>query len=117
MKPIDPRLTAAALLVLTAVNLLLAGLDVHSALRLYLSVAFVVLAPGWAMTARLRIGTPALAWITAIAAGLSLTLLVAQVMVSTHWWHPTAAFLVLSALTFLALLAHLIRPPAETRVA
>jgi hypothetical protein len=115
MKPVDPRLTAAALLALTTVNLLLTSLDVHTTVRLYLNVAFMLFAPGWAMTARLRIPTPTLAWITAIAAGISLTLLVAQVMVSTHWWHPTAAFLVLSALTFLALLAHLIRPRAGTR--
>ncbi|QRP47870.1 hypothetical protein [Amycolatopsis sp. FDAARGOS 1241] len=108
----ERRAVAAVLLVLTASVLLLAAWQVTSALRLYLDTAFVLLAPGWAVVVHLRLATRALEWITAIAIGISGTLLIAQVMVSTHWWHPTAVFVVVAVVTFFALLWQLITPRA-----
>ncbi|MEV6902809.1 hypothetical protein [Amycolatopsis sp. NPDC051372] len=108
----ERRAVAAVLLGLTATVLLLAAFRVTSEVRLYLDVAFVLLAPGWAVAVHVRLATHALEWITAIAIGVSGTLLLAQVMVSTHWWHPTVGFVVIAAATFLALLWQLIAPRA-----
>lgn len=100
----ERRATAAALLALTSVSLLLTAWGAAGTALLYVNTAFVLLAPGWAVTARLRISPRSLAWTTAVGAGISMTLLVAQLMISTHWWHPTGALLALAALTFVALL-------------
>jgi uncharacterized membrane protein len=104
------RITATALIALTALIAALTAFDVHTPLRLFLTVAFVAVAPGWAAVVYLRISPASLAWITAIASGISLVILVAQVMVLTRWWHPAAALLTLCGLTLSALLHHLVRP-------
>ncbi|WP_432845314.1 hypothetical protein ACQPXB_30500 [Amycolatopsis sp. CA-161197] len=106
----ERRAVAALLLGLTVTVLLLAAWEVTSAVRLYVNTAFVLLAPGWAIVVHLRLATRALEWITAIAIGISGTLLVAQVIVSTHWWHPTAGFVAVAVVTSLALLWQLIAP-------
>jgi uncharacterized membrane protein len=103
------RITAAALIVLTAATAVLTAADVHSPLRLFLTVAFATLAPGWAAVAYLRITPLSLAWITTVAVGLSLAILIAQIMVLARWWHPVDALLALCGLTFIALLPHLVR--------
>ncbi|WIX76687.1 hypothetical protein QRX50_35315 [Amycolatopsis carbonis] len=106
----ERRAVAAVLLGLTTTVLLLAAFRVTSEVRLYLDVAFVLLAPGWAVVAHVRLATRAAEWITAIAIGLSGTLLIAQIMVSTHWWHPKVGFVMVAVATFLALLWQLIAP-------
>lgn len=71
---------------------------------LLLTVAFVLAAPGWAIASYLRITQPALLWSLAAALGISLGILIAQVMVTTGHWHPEAAMLGFEAATLAALL-------------
>lgn len=105
----DRRLIAAVLLALTTSSLLLTAWDAHGSGLLYLNTAFVLLAPGWAVVVHLRLPSRSLEWAAAIALGTALTLLIAQVMVSADWWHPVAAFLVLAALTLVALIPLVLR--------
>jgi uncharacterized membrane protein len=104
------------LLVLTAAAIALAILNVNSPIRLFVTGVFLVLAPGWAVSSYLPIATPSLEWIVAAATGIALSIIVAQIMVSTHWWHPVGALIVLGALTFGMLLHHLVRLPAGRHV-
>ena len=72
-------------------------------------VAFVLAAPGWAIASYLRITQPALLWSVTSGLGLALGILVAQVMVSTGYWHPQGAMLGFEALTLVALLHHAVK--------
>jgi hypothetical protein len=103
------RITAVGLMVLTAATAVLTAVDVHTPLRLSVTIAFAALAPGWAAVAYLGINSSSLAWITSIAVSISLAILIAQIMVSANWWHPVGALLVLCGLTLIALLHHFVR--------
>ncbi len=97
------RATAGGLALLTLVTGVLTAARVDTPVLLYLTVAFVLTAPGWKVAAWLRIGQPALAWSVACGLGLALGIVAAQVMVSAGWWHPWAAMLGLQAVTLAAL--------------
>jgi hypothetical protein len=111
------RITATALIALTALTAALTAFDMQTTLRLFLTVAFVAVAPGWAAVDYLRISPASLTWITAVASGISLVILIAQVMVWTRWWHPAGALLTLCGLTLAALLHHLVRPNERPNIA
>ncbi|MGH7747415.1 MAG: hypothetical protein ACREQ5_22050, partial [Candidatus Dormibacteria bacterium] len=83
----------------------------HTPVRLYLTLAFVVLAPGWALAAYLRTDQPALIWSAAVSLGIAVGILVAQTMVSAGLWYPRGALLGLTGLTLATLLHHLVRRP------
>jgi len=110
------RITAGALLMLSLLTGLTTALDLNTPLRLYLVVAFVLLAPGWAMVAHLRADRPALEWVAAIGLGVALATLLAQTMVSVRSWHPVGAMVVLTVLTAAALLPHLLPGAASAAV-
>ncbi len=110
------RITAGALLVLSLLTGLSTALDLDTPLRLYLVVAFVLLAPGWAVAAHLRADRPALEWVTAVGLGVALATLLAQTMVSARSWHPVGAMIVLTVLTAAALLPHLLPGAASAAV-
>lgn len=101
--------TAIALCALSGLTAALTLIDMPTPARLYLTVAFVILAPGWALTAYLRIEQPALVWSASVSIGVALVLVVAQTMVSAGFWHPWAAMLALELGTVGILVHHLIR--------
>ena len=109
--PTTQQAVAAALALLTLVSGVLTAADVQISLRLYLTVAFVVLAPGWAVAAYVWTGPPALMWLVAVSLSIALAILVAQIMVSSALWHPGAALVFLAVLTFMMLLHHMVRRP------
>jgi hypothetical protein len=98
------RRTAGGLALLTLATGSLSAAQVRTPFLLYLTVAFVLMAPGWAIASHLRITQPALLWSVASGLGLALGILIAQVMVSAGYWHPWAAMLGFEALTLAALL-------------
>lgn len=107
------RAVAAVLALLSLVTGELIAAHVTSPVRLYITVAFVVLAPGWALAAYLRTDQQALIWSAAVSMGIALTMLVAQIMVSAGFWHPEGGLLVLAGLTFMTLVHHMVRPPSD----
>lgn len=98
--------TARGLALLTLASCMLTAAQVQTPLRLYLTVVFVLLAPGWALACYLRITQPALLWSVACGLGLALGILVAQVMVAAGYWHPWGAMLGFEALTLAVLVHH-----------
>jgi hypothetical protein len=100
--------TAGGLALLTLVTAALTVAQVHAGV-LYLTIAFVLTAPGWALASYLRITPPGLAWAVAAALGLAMAILVAQVMVTAGYWHPRGAMLAFEALTLAALLPRVVR--------
>lgn len=103
------RGTAGGLALLTLATASLTAAQVHTPFLLYLTVAFVLVAPGWAIASHLRITQPALLWSVASGLGLALGILVAQVMVSAGYWHPQEAMLGFEALTLAALVHHAVK--------
>ncbi len=101
--------TAGSLALLTLAAGVLTAAQVQTPVRLYLTVAFVLLGPGWALASGLRITQPALLWTLAAGLGIALAILVAQVMVSAGYWHPWGAMLGFEALTLALLLRRLVR--------
>jgi hypothetical protein len=101
--------TAAGLALLTLVTGTLTAAHAHTSLLLYLTVAFVLVAPGWAIASRLPITQPALMWSAACGLGIALGILTAQVMVSTGYWHPWGAMLGFEALTLAALMHRVVK--------
>lgn len=111
----ERRAVAAGLATLSAVVLVLTAWQVTTSVRLYLDTAFVLFAPGWAIVAHLRLATRALQWLTAIALGMSGTLLLAQIMIALDWWHPIAAFILVAGATLFELLRQATTPgPARS---
>ncbi|WP_020659002.1 hypothetical protein [Amycolatopsis benzoatilytica] len=106
----DRRTIGWLLAALSATVLVLSAWQLTGAARLYLDTAFILLAPGWAVVAHLRLATQSLEWLVAIAVGLSGTLLLAELMTALHWWHPWEAFAVLAGATLFELLRQLTAP-------
>jgi hypothetical protein len=101
--------TACGLALLTLATCALTAAQVQTPLRMYLTVAFLLLAPGWALASYLRITEPALLWSVASGLGIALGILVAQVMVSAGYWHPWGAMLGFETLTLAVLLHHSVK--------
>jgi uncharacterized membrane protein len=101
--------TTLALIALTVLTVAETALGAASEPRLYLAVVFVTVAPGWAIVSYLRIDSQSLRWTAAVAMGVSVTIIAAQIMTTTGWWHPTAMLLILAAATLAALSHHLVR--------
>ncbi len=74
--------------------------------RFYVTLAFLVLGPGWAAAGFLRRAPAAHVWLLTIGVGVAATLLVAQVMVSAHAWHPTTALYLMTLVSVPFLLRH-----------
>ena len=103
------RATAGGLLALTAATAVFILADVHTPARLLVTLAFVVLAPGWAVAAFVRPARPSLIWITAVGVGVSASIVIAQLMVNLHQWNPTPMMLALAGVTVPLLVHHLLR--------
>ncbi|MGH3494037.1 MAG: hypothetical protein ACRDRL_04830 [Sciscionella sp.] len=108
------QLTALALALLTVLNGVFTTIGVHTPIRLYVTVAFLLLAPGWALAAFLRDAGPALVWSVAVCLGLAVGILLAQTMVTATFFKPALAMLALDGLTLGLLLYHItIAPPVR----
>jgi xanthosine utilization system XapX-like protein len=66
----------------------LALLDIRSPVRPYVVLLGLVLGVGWAATSWLRVSELAYAGTLALAAGVSIPILVSVFFVEVHWWHP-----------------------------
>lgn len=74
--------------------------------RFYVTLAFLVLGPGWAAAGFLRRAPAAHVWLLTVGVGVAVTLIVAQVMVSTGVWLPANALYVITVLSIPFLLRH-----------
>jgi hypothetical protein len=75
-------------------------------LRFVLTIAFLILGPGWAAAGFLRRAPAAHVWLLTVGVGVAATLLVAQVMVSTASWRPDVALYAITAMSVPFLLRH-----------
>jgi hypothetical protein len=75
-------------------------------LRFYLTSGFLVLGPGWAAAGFLRRAPAAHVWLLTVGVGVSVTLLVAQVMVSAQAWQPDVALYLITLASVPFLLRH-----------
>ncbi len=75
-------------------------------LRLLLTIAFLLLGPGWAAAGFLRRAPAAHVWLLTVGVGVASTLLVAQLMVSFGAWYPSVALFVMTLISVPFLLRH-----------
>lgn len=75
-------------------------------LRLLVTIMFLILGPGWSAAGFLRRAPAAHVWMLTVGVGVSATLLVAQIMVSTGYWRPAVALYVMTAASVPFLLRH-----------
>jgi hypothetical protein len=74
--------------------------------RFLVTMAFLILGPGWAAAGFLRRAPAAHVWLLAAGVGIAVSLMVAQVMVSASLWRPAAALYLVTALSVPFLLRH-----------
>lgn len=105
------RRAVAVLLVLMgvaacALSLLQVTGGVAGHARLVVTIAFLMLGPGWAAAGFLRRAPAAHVWLLTVGVGVATTLLIGQAMVMTGWWAPTGALYVTTVLSVPFLLRH-----------
>lgn len=76
--------------------------------RLLVTVGFLILGPGWAAGGFLRRAPAAHVWLLTVGTGVAVTLLIAQIMVMTQAWHPTAALYLVAAFSIPILARHVV---------
>jgi hypothetical protein len=115
-QPVSPvvarKLTAALLIALTLATLVAELVGAGGNWRLILTTGFVVLAPGWSITAYLRSAALSFRWSVGIALGIAIGMIAGQTMIVLHAWHPLTAVFVLGLLTLVPLVHHLLRAPS-----
>jgi hypothetical protein len=103
------RLIALLLIVFGAIACAMSVFGIGGALsdaRLVITVLFLILGPGWSAAGFLRRAPAAHVWLLAVGVGVSVTLLVGQIMVSLHAWRPAIALYVVAGLCVPFLLRH-----------
>lgn len=75
-------------------------------LRFLVTTAFLILGPGWAAAGFLRRAPAAHVWLLTIGVGVSTTLLVGQIMVTTGFWRPEIALYAITVGSIPFLLRH-----------
>lgn len=104
------RAVAILLVVAGVVACTMASLDIGGGvlgqLRLIVTIAFLLLGPGWAAAGFLRRAPAAHVWLLTVGVGVATTLLVGQVMVMTGIWRPVGALYLVAALSVPFLLRH-----------
>jgi hypothetical protein len=96
----------AAGVVACAMSVLQLGGGPLGQVRLAVTLAFLLLGPGWSAAGFLRRAPAAHVWLLAIGVGVATTLLVGQLMVMTGTWAPTLALYVVAVLSIPFLLRH-----------
>jgi hypothetical protein len=103
------RITAYCLLGVCFVTALLILIDVHTPIRTLAVLVFLGTAPGWALISYVNVRHQSVTWISAVGLSLSVGLIVAQMLVLTHAWHPEAAVVGLTFATAVLLAHHVLR--------
>ncbi|WP_236794536.1 DUF1616 domain-containing protein [Amycolatopsis sp. GM8] len=103
------RFTAYGLLGVCFVTVLLIVLDLDSPIRTIAVLLFVGTAPGWALISYVNVRHLSVTWISAVGLSLSVGLIVAQMLVLTHQWHPEAAVVGMAIATAALLVHHVLR--------
>ena len=120
IQPIGPieqrRGTAALLIALTLATLIAELVGAGGNWRLILTTAFVLIAPGWSITAYLRSAPLSFRWAVGVALGIGIGMIAGQTMLVLHAWHPLTAIFVLGVLTLLPLVHHLLRAPSAAEL-
>ena len=103
------RLMALLLIVFGALACAMSVFGIDGALsdaRLVLTVLFLILGPGWSAAGFLRRAPAAHVWLLTLGVGVATTLLAAQIMVSTVWWHPDLMLYIITGISIPFLLRH-----------
>ena len=105
------RRAVAVLLVLAgvlacALSLLQVTGAVAGQLRLVVTIAFLLLGPGWAAAGFLRRAPAAHVWLLTVGVGVATTLLIGQAMVMIGVWAPAGALYATTVLSVPFLLRH-----------
>jgi hypothetical protein len=74
--------------------------------RFSVTLAFLILGPGWAAAGFLRRAPAAHVWLLTLGTGVATTLLAGQIMVSSGVWQPATALYVLTTVSVPFLLRH-----------
>lgn len=75
-------------------------------LRFVVTIAFLILGPGWAAAGFLRRAPAAHVWLLTTSVGVTVTLLVGQIMVTSGYWQPDYALYAITAVSVPFLLRH-----------
>lgn len=103
------QIGAVLLIALTLAALVAELLTTTGTWRLVLTMAFVAIAPGWAVVGYARDAPLAFRWGVGVALSIGIGMITGQVMLLLHLWHPRAAVLLLGVLTLVPLTHHLLR--------
>lgn len=101
------------LLALTLVVLVLVLLGAGGTVALVLVVAFALTAPGWVVARFMDPESPVMEWTIAVAASVSIVLLLAMAQLVTGLWYPSVAVGALALVTAAGLAVHLVRMTRE----
>ncbi|KAA9149739.1 hypothetical protein FPZ12_042595 [Amycolatopsis acidicola] len=109
------RITAYCLLAVCFSTVVLILTGVTTPLRTLLVLVFVCTAPGWSLISYVNVRHVSVTWISAVGLSLAVSILVAQMLVLTHAWHPEGAVVLLAFATAGLLVHHVLRskPPRE----
>ncbi|MCW2631353.1 MAG: hypothetical protein JWR88_315 [Pseudonocardia sp.] len=105
------RRAVASVLVLAGamacvMSLLSVGGGLLGSIRLFVTIGFLILGPGWAAAGFLRRAPAAHVWLLTVGTGVAVTLLIAQIMVMTTAWQPAAALYLVAAVSMPVLARH-----------
>ncbi|MHA6618367.1 hypothetical protein [Pseudonocardia sp. DLS-67] len=75
-------------------------------IRFVVTIAFLVLGPGWAAAGFLRRAPAAHVWLLTVGVGVAVTLLIGQIMVNAAFWRPDLALYAITAASVPFLLRH-----------
>jgi hypothetical protein len=103
------RASALVLLALTVVVLTMVLLGVSGTAASVLVVAFALTAPGWVVARFMNPDSPAMEWTIAVAASVSIVIVLAMILLVTGLWYPSVAVGSLALATAAGLAVHLVR--------
>ena len=103
------RITAYCLLGVCALTILLIATGVVTPVRTVLVLLFVTTAPGWALISYVNVRHVSVTWISAVVLSVSVGIVLAQMMVLTHAWHPETAVVAMAIATSGLLVHHVLR--------
>ncbi|HVV11404.1 hypothetical protein [Amycolatopsis sp.] len=109
------RITAYCLLAVCFLTVVLILTNLTTPLRTLLVLVFVCTAPGWALISYVNVRHVSVTWISAVGLSVSISLVLAQMLVLTHAWHPEAAVVGMAFATAALLVHHVLRskPPRQ----
>lgn len=103
------RASALVLLALTLVVLIMVLLGASGTVPSVLVVAFALTAPGWVVARFMDPESPVMEWTIAVAASVSIVILLAMALLVTGLWYPQVAVGALALATAAGLVVHLVR--------